>query len=316
MGFQDIAKIEEPNFYLGVAFRNAKHKADLERLKKRKDRLIKSKLIEEVKIDTIKESLNKQLKNIIEKFPRINELDQFYQELFKAMIDVPMLRKSLAAVKWAIEKEIEMSNTHISKLRKCQELQRINKIRREYYGRVSSIIKQIKNNLIMIEEARKIIKEFPVIKTKYETIAITGFPNVGKTTLLSKLTSSKPEIASYPFTTKGINVGYITKKYEKIQILDTPGTLNRFNRMNAIERQAYIAIKHLAKKIIYVFDLTEPYPMKLQEQLFKNIKQFKKPIVIYLSKTDILEKEDIERFRKKYKFLRVEELKEFIRKDS
>lgn len=314
MSFQDIPQIEEPNFYLGVAFRRAKTKADLERQKKRKDRLVKSKLVEEVKLQEISKSLQKQLNRIVDKFPIIDDLDDFYKELFKAMIDLGSIKKSLAAVKWASGRVDKLSKEYITKIRRCQELERVNKIRKEYYGRVSSFVKQIKKNLSFIEETRKIVKEFPVIKKKYDTIAIAGFPNVGKTTLLSKLTGSKPEINSYPFTTKGINIGYIASKYSKIQVLDTPGTLNRFEKMNSIEKQAVLAIQHLAKKIIYVFDLTEPYPMKMQEKLFKNIKGFKKPVLVYLSKTDVLEKEEIEEFGKKHKVLSVEELKKEIKK--
>ncbi|MBW2992157.1 50S ribosome-binding GTPase [Candidatus Woesearchaeota archaeon] len=307
MSFQDIPKIEEVDFYLGVAFRSAKAKAELERVKKRKDRLIKSKLVEEVKIQAISSSLQKQLNNIVDKFPRINELDEFYQELFKAMVDLGSIKKSLAAVKWCSGAVDKISNEYISKIRKCQELQRVNAIRREYYGRVSSFLKQIKKNLSFIEETRKIVKDFPVIKTSLFTVAIAGFPNVGKTTLLSKLTKSKPEIKSYPFTTKGINVGYVEGRYEKIQVLDTPGTLNRFDKMNNIERIAYLALKYLAKKIIYVFDLTEPYPLDMQEKLFKKLKELKKPVLVYLSKSDIV---DVTKF--KHKGLSLDELKKEI----
>lgn len=312
MSFNDIPKIEEPDFYLGVAFRSAKTKAGLERGKKRKDRIIKSKLIEEVKIQTISDSLQKQLNRIVEKFPRIDELDDFYKELVKAMVDIGSIKKSLAAVRWASGKVVKLSSEYVSKIRKCQELEKVNKIRREYYGRVSSFLKQIKKNLLFIEETRKIVKGFPVIKTGCYTIAIAGFPNVGKTTLMYKLTGSKAEINSYPFTTKGINVGYVKRRYDKVQILDTPGTLDRFDKMNDIERQAYLVLKHLASKIVYVFDLTEPYPMDLQKKLFRKVKESKKEVLIYLSKTDILEKEQVEEFKKKYEVISLDELKKEI----
>ena len=314
MSFQDIPQIEKPDFYLGVAFRKAKAKAELEREKKRKDRIIKSKLVEEVKLQAISSSLQKQLNNILEKFPRINQLDEFYRELFKANVDIAGIKKSLAAVKWCAGAVDKLSNEYISKIRKCHELEKVNSIRREYYGRVSSFLKQIKKNLEFIEETRRTVKEFPVVKTSLYTIAIAGFPNVGKTTLLSKLTDSKPEINSYPFTTKGINIGYAEGRYEKIQVLDTPGTLNRFDKMNAIEKQAYLALKFLASKIIYVFDLTEPYPLEMQEKLFRQIKDTGKPVVVYLSKTDILDKEKVKQF--KHKAMTAEELKKDIEKHN
>ena len=155
-----------------------------------------------------------------------------------------------------------------------------------------------------------------MVKTKLPTIAIAGFPNVGKSTLLGKISSSKPEVAAYPFTTKGIMIGYFKKDSKKIQILDTPGTLNRLDKMNMIEKQAWLALKLVAKKIIYIFDLTEPFPLDLQEELYTKIKQLQKPVMIYLSKTDILEKEKVNKFKQKYRtaITDLEELKKIIKR--
>lgn len=132
------------------------------------------------------------------------------------------------------------------------------------------------------------------------TVAIAGFPNVGKTTLLSKITSSTPEINSYAFTTKGLNLGYAKMKNLKIQFIDTPGTLNRLNKMNSIEKQAHLAMKYVTDIIIYIFDLTESYPLADQEKLFKRIKEYDLPEIIYLSKTDLLDKDTIGSFKKKH----------------
>ena len=122
------------------------------------------------------------------------------------------------------------------------------------------------------------------------------------------MTSASPEISSYPFTTKGIMIGYL----DDIQFLDTPGTLNRFNKMNYIEKQAYLGIKYLAKVIIYVFDPTLEYSLPEQEKLFKKLKEFDKPIIVYLSKMDIAEKEVVDKIVKKYKA--ITDAKELIKK--
>ena len=161
------------------------------------------------------------------------------------------------------------------------------------------------------------MRNFPAIKTKIKTICITGFPNVGKSTLLKKITGSNVEIQPYAFTTKKLLLGYIDKK---IQLIDTPGTLNRYNRMNSIEKQAYLAIKHLAHKVIYVFDLTETcgYEIEQQIKLYKRLKEEfeEKEIIIYLSKTDILKREQVELFSKYFKnqkiFYNSDILKEYI----
>jgi GTP1/Obg family GTP-binding protein len=97
-------------------------------------------------------------------------------------------------------------------------------------------------------------------------------------------------------------------------MIDTPGTLNRFNKMNDIEKLAWLAMKHVTHLIVYIFDLTEPYPIAEQEKLFEKIKETGKPVLVYLSKTDILEEDKVKEFRKGYKnaFVDANKLKEDI----
>ena len=161
---------------------------------------------------------------------------------------------------------------------------------------------------------RKIMKGYPNVKTAIPTICICGFPNVGKSTLLAKISTAKPEIKNYAFTTKGLNLGYIKTPKQKLQLIDTPGTLNRFEKMNVIEKQAYLAIKHCADLIIYIFDLTEPYPLGAQEKLFNNLKKFNKPMIVYLSKTDVLDAEIVLSFKKHKPITDIEKLKGILLK--
>ncbi|MBW3015714.1 50S ribosome-binding GTPase [Candidatus Woesearchaeota archaeon] len=310
MNFQSLIKVESSDFYLDIAFSRAKKKASEIRTQVKGTRLEKSIKIELAKLDEIKATLNQHMELIIKSFPSIDDLAEFYKELIKATLDYPQLKKSLGSVNWARTKIVDFHKKYHSLIKNTKHLDSINKYRREFYGRISSIMKNIKPNLKYLEESRNTMKDFPSIKTKLKTVAIFGFPNTGKTTLLSKLTSSKPEIASYAFTTKGINVGYMKKGHNKIQIIDTPGTLDRFDKMNSIEKQAWLALKYLADEVIYVFDITEPFPLKDQDELFRKMKRLGKPVHVYLSKTDVLKKEDIKKFRKD--FLTLEEIKEKI----
>ena len=107
-----------------------------------------------------------------------------------------------------------------SKARKANDVFEVQKAKSEFYGRSFAIAKKAKDAFAFIENARKTLKAFPSIKTKMPTICICGYPNVGKSTLLSRLTGSTPEIAAYAFTTKQLMIGYIEGK---LQIIDTPG---------------------------------------------------------------------------------------------
>ena len=300
MNFQSLKKIENYQFYLDVAFKRASKKADEIRPKiKEKDRLKKSKKIEITKLEIIKTTINERLKAIIKAYPSLDNLDDFYKELIKCTLDYKDLKKSLGAINWAVDKTDYFFRIYLGKIKRTEDIRFINKYRKEYYGRISSVLKQIKKNLIYLEESRKIMKSYPAIKTSVYTVCIFGFPNVGKSTLLSKLTTASPEINAYPFTTKSLNLGYIKQPGKKIQLIDTPGTLNRFNKMNNIEMQAYLAVKHLANLVVYVFDPTEEYSFEEQVKLLKKLKEFKKPIILYLSKTDMKDI-DISKIKKKY----------------
>lgn len=298
MNFQKILKIENADFYIDVAFRRAGDESSKERSKKhRTGKENKSKNIELVKLETIGYVLDEKLGEILRTFPTIDKLPEFYITLIKATLDYGELKKSLGAVMWAKSKIQEFTKIYRDRMKRSPQIGHMNAIRREYYGRISSFVKQIKRELNFIENARRTMKNFPDIKNNMKTVTIAGFPNTGKTTLLFKLTGSRPEIAPYAFTTKGINTAYIDNK---IQVLDTPGTLNRFDKMNIFEKQAYLAVKMLADVIIYVFDVTEPFPLPDQEKLYKEMLKFGKPIIVYISKTDILEKKYYEEFAKKY----------------
>lgn len=302
MDFQKIKRVENPDFYLDVAFKRAKNKADLARSesKKMKTRLSKSKNIELQKLSVIKDTLQSHFEKIVKSFPSLDDMSEFYKEMIKNTLDYATLKKSLGAVNSAKLVTGDIFRVYDRKIKRCQDLKKINDYRREYYGRISSIPKRIKKELSYLENARKTMRKYPNIKEGMPTICIAGFPNVGKSTLLAKLTTAKPEINKYPFTTKGVNVGYMEQKYDKVQFVDTPGTLNRFDKMNYIEKIAYLAMKYVADKIVYVFDLTEEYPLKDQEKLLKRVKGLDKEVVIYLSKTDILNKKIVDEFTKKH----------------
>jgi nucleolar GTP-binding protein len=130
------------------------------------------------------------------------------------------------------------------------------------------------------------MKDYPDIKEMF-TICVYGFPNVGKTTLLNKITGTKAEVAAYAFTTKSVNAGYFKINDKKVQVLDVPGTLARKEKMNDIEFVAELVLKEVADIVIYVFDLSEycGFSVKKQMQLYKTLGN-KKEILIYLSKLE------------------------------
>lgn len=309
MNFQKIIPVERSKNCLDQAFRKAREKSDkplkgdwLEKIKKK----------ELIKLDTIKSQLTSKLESVIESFPRLEELPSFYQELLKLTLDCDNLKKSLGGLNWATRRIKFLHKDYVGRIVKSYQAGKIRQSSREFYGRISSTLKQLDPQLFFLEACRQIFRKYPDVKEAF-TVVIFGFPNVGKTTLLNKITTAKGKVAEYAFTTQGINSGFTEIKGQKIQVLDVPGTLARIDKMNDIEKIAYLTARKLANLIIFVFDLSRQsaYPLKPQEQLFQAIKKEKK-VLVYLSKEDITEKKIAEEFKKRYESLGLEELKEEI----
>jgi len=288
MNFQDLEQIENYQFYLDTAFKKAQKRALVarEQIKSERSILKKSQMVEMQKLSVIRGVLYDRLIEIVKSYPSIDQLPAFYQKLIKITLEYDELKKSLGAVNWAAKKVNDLFKVYNERIKRTKDFRKINQYRREFYGRVSSLLKQINDNLLFLENARKIMKGYPTIKTSIPSVVIYGFPNVGKTTLLHKLTGSRPEINSYPFTTKTINISYMEEGGNKIQLLDVPGTLNR-EKQNDIEKQADLAVVEVAELIVYVLDLSESYPFSDQIKLLKDIKKFNKKTILFLSKKDL-----------------------------
>ena len=245
--------------------------------------------------DSFVDIITSKLESYVKKFPSIEQLPTFYQEVIDIKIDTDKLKKSLGAVDWARKTCLMIHSKQARSLKKTGNIDFLKQKQKEIYGRISSVLHQIDENLIFLAKAQNIMKTFPSIQD-VPTIVIAGYPNVGKSSLLRHLSSAKPEIAMYPFTTKQVIVGhinikekYLTKTY---QIIDTPGLLDRpLSKRNDIEKQAIAALTHLADIIVFILDPSETCGYSLNDQ-YNMLEQIKKlfldvPIVVVENKVDL-----------------------------
>lgn len=296
--FEKMPTILLANEIIDKAFRRAEKAASA--FNPRGGVVSKARQREELRIRTVSNVIRDNLRKILNRTPGVSTLPPFYQELLDILVDRRMFHKALASVNWAIKTIRTLEERYVEKIRYSRDPKEIAQLRREFYGRVASVIKDIADNLEYLNKARNVLKDMPVIDLTLPTIVIAGHPNVGKSTLLRKLTNAKPEVASYPFTTKGINVGQFEEHWMKYQVIDTPGLLDRpLSERNEIEKQAILALKHLGKLIIYIFDPSEycGFPIEEQMHLFEEIyEEFGEfPFIVVLNKIDIADDEKIKR---------------------
>ena len=255
------------------------------------------------RIDTVKEVNIAKLKSssdtivttmgkYVKAFPSLERLSPFYAELVDVTVGKDKLKKSLGAMDWCRGNVARVSKAAVREVASARTIGQIDELRRTTYGRISSFVKQVDKELKFLAIARASMTKFPTVNPDIPTIVVAGAPNVGKSQLVGRISSAKPRVAVYPFTTQEISVGTFERRYQKYQVIDTPGLLDReLSERNKIELRAILALKHLATAIVFMFDPTETcgYDMTAQEHLLETVrKEFAKvPIIEVENKADL-----------------------------
>ncbi len=144
----------------------------------------------------------------------------------------------------------------------------------------------------MPPEERDIILELKVLAD----VGLVGFPNAGKSTLLSVLTSAKPKIADYPFTTLKPNLGIVSyRDYQSFVIADIPGIIEGAAEGKGL---GHYFLRHIERNSILIFlipadadDIGKEYEILLDELRRYNPEILDKERVIVISKCDMLDDE-------------------------
>lgn len=284
-----IPTIPTPEELLDKGFRRGKKAANEMRTSKIPKR-IKGKRIEEVRVVTACQVIKDRIKLVVDRTPEIESLPEFYQDYIDVAVGVDQMKQSLGALNWSYGIITQLEKDYAKKIRRSPP-ERASPLQKQAYGRVASVLKKIKKDLDFLDFAKAKLRNMPTVDFNATTIVIAGFPNVGKSTLLTKLTTADPKIADYPFTTQGIQIGHLERNWKTIQIIDTPGLLDRkVSEMNNIELRAMVALEHLADAILFIFDASETcgYTLDNQYNLYLEVTEvFNTPTICLFNKMDL-----------------------------
>ena len=132
-------------------------------------------------------------------------------------------------------------------------------------------------------------------------VALVGFPNSGKSTIISRISAAKPKIADYPFTTLSPNLGVVTVNDEDFVIADIPGLVKGAHRgtglgdkfLRHITRTAVLALVLDGQRIIdQMQDIVKTFDILREEIKLYNIDIFKKDYVVLINKVDLISDND------------------------
>ena len=220
--------------------------------------------------------LSDNLENVVVSWPDFSfDVDPFYYEMADAIVDVDRLRQALSQVMWASRQIEELRDEYTTKIRNS-DVDTARKHRKQAFARMADVMDQIRDDLRYIGDSRDQLKVLPDVQPDEPAIVIAGYPNVGKSSFVNRVTRASNEIAEYPFTTKGVQIGHFDRNHVRYQIVDTPGLLDRpADERNDIERQAVGALEHLADVVVFMLDPSGDcgYPLSVQLELREEVRE-------------------------------------------
>ncbi len=141
-------------------------------------------------------------------------------------------------------------------------------------------------------QERDLILELKVLAD----VGLVGFPNAGKSTLLSVLTSAKPKIADYEFTTLKPNLGIVQyRDFQSFVIADIPGIIEGAAEGKGL---GHYFLRHIERNAMLLFlipadskDIGKEYAILLDELRRYNPELLDKDRLVAISKSDMLDEE-------------------------
>lgn len=260
------------------------------------------------KIKFTQQSYHDKLQQIIQDFPKLEDVHPFYADLMNVLYDKDHYKLALGQINTALHLIDNVARDYCRLMKYGDSLYRCKQLKRAGMGRMCTIMKRQGQSLEYLEQVRQHLSRLPSIDPNTRTLLLCGFPNVGKSSFMNKVTRADVEVQPYAFTTKSLFVGHMDYRYLRWQVVDTPGILDHsLEDRNTIEMQAITALAHLRAAVLYVMDVSEQCGHSVEEQmeLFESIRPLfaNKPLIIVANKTDIVELKELS-----------EEQQEFFRK--
>ncbi|ETW81153.1 hypothetical protein HETIRDRAFT_319570 [Heterobasidion irregulare TC 32-1] len=250
------------------------------------------------KVKFAQDAFDEKLGSILTSFPMLDDLHPFLSSLMNVLYDKNHYKLALGQLRTARHLIDQVAKDYVRLLKFGDSLYRCKQLKRAALGRMATIMRRQKDPLAYLEQVRQHISRLPAIDPNTRTLLICGYPNVGKSSFINKVTRADVDVQPYAFTTKSLFVGHLDYKYLRWQVIDTPGILDHpLEEMNTIEMQSITALAHLKSCVLYFMDLSEQcgYTVEAQCKLFHSIKPLfgGKPTLLVINKIDVTRLEDV-----------------------
>lgn len=134
----------------------------------------------------------------------------------------------------------------------------VNELLEQGLDTVSETFEAEEEALLQLISTTQSLRRLPSVTPGEPLAVLVGMPNVGKSSIVTAISTGTPEINSYPFTTRGLKLGHVDVDEEhRYQVMDTPGVLARpDDERNPMEGLTLASVQLLPSAIIFVLDLS------------------------------------------------------------
>lgn len=220
-------------------------------------------------LDALMKELANPLKNYVEKFPCSQSLHPYEQSLIEFTLGKGKYEEVLKTVDLLRKRIVSKGKEHASLCAKSISKKEAEQRLIEGRKSLEDLVQQDGSAIDNLLNIAKTLRAMPVVHLEIPTLCLIGAPNVGKSSLVRILSTGKPEVCNYPFTTRGILMGHITISHKRFQVTDTPGLLRRLDEdRNNMEKLTIAALSHLPSAIMFVHDLSGDCGTSVSDQFF------------------------------------------------
>lgn len=249
-------------------------------------------------LDALMKELAAPLRDYVDNFPKKKYLHPYERSLVELTLGDGNYEEVLMKVDTLRKKVISVGKEHASLCAKSLSKREAEERLNQGKEKLEEIFHHEGKAIDELLDIAKTLRAMPVVDLKTPTLCLVGAPNVGKSSLVRILSTGKPEICNYPFTTRGILMGHIALNYQRFQVTDTPGLLRRHDEnRNNLEKLTLAVLSHLPTAILYVHDLSGECGMSASDQysIYKEIKErFNDQLWLdVISKSDLLQESPV-----------------------
>ncbi|TYJ04879.1 hypothetical protein E1A91_A12G124300v1 [Gossypium mustelinum] len=158
------------------------------------------------KVKYTQQNFHEKLSTIIDEFPRLDDIHPFYGDLRHVLYNKDHYKLALGQINTARNLISKIAKDYVKLLKYGDSLYRCKSLKVAALGRMCTVIKRIGPSLAYLEQIRQHMARLPSIDPNTRTMLICGYPNVGKSSFMNKITRADVDVQPYAFTTKSLSM--------------------------------------------------------------------------------------------------------------